>query len=79
MKAYDSHCNLVLGEVEETIYQIEEDEDGEESIKVRNSCPLERLKAENVYRQLRSNQRCCSSGVGTSTLKLRLQLTTRVR
>ncbi|KAL9618053.1 MAG: hypothetical protein Q9160_007182 [Pyrenula sp. 1 TL-2023] len=33
LHAYDSHCNIVLGEVEETIYHIEEDEDGEESVK----------------------------------------------
>lgn len=33
-KGYDSHCNLVLGDVEETIYTIEEDEDGEETVKV---------------------------------------------
>ena len=26
-QAYDSHCNLVLGEVEETIYRVDEDED----------------------------------------------------
>ncbi|PMD12547.1 hypothetical protein NA56DRAFT_713068 [Hyaloscypha hepaticicola] len=31
--AYDSHCNLVLGEVEETIYVVEEDEDEEETIR----------------------------------------------
>lgn len=29
-KAYDSHCNLVLGEVEETIYTVDEDEDDDE-------------------------------------------------
>jgi hypothetical protein len=34
VKAYDSHCNLVLGDVEETIYTIEEDDDGEETVKV---------------------------------------------
>jgi len=28
LHAYDSHCNLVLGEVEETIYIIDEDDDG---------------------------------------------------
>lgn len=28
MQAYDSHCNLVLGEVEETIYVLDEDEEG---------------------------------------------------
>lgn len=36
-QAYDSHCNLVLGDVEETIYLVEEDEEGEESVKVRPS------------------------------------------
>ncbi|KAL1998509.1 hypothetical protein VTN02DRAFT_6047 [Thermoascus thermophilus] len=33
LHAYDSHCNLVLGEVEETIYVVEEDESGEETIR----------------------------------------------
>ncbi|RMZ92467.1 hypothetical protein DV736_g277, partial [Chaetothyriales sp. CBS 134916] len=34
LHAYDSHCNLILGEVEETIYSIEEDdEEGEEIMK----------------------------------------------
>ncbi|KAH8879942.1 LSM-domain-containing protein [Thozetella sp. PMI_491] len=32
LHAYDSHCNLVLGDVEETIY-IVDDEDDEEDIK----------------------------------------------
>ncbi|EGX53826.1 U4/U6-U5 snRNP complex subunit lsm3 [Orbilia oligospora] len=27
LHAYDSHCNLVLGEVEETIYVVDEDDD----------------------------------------------------
>ncbi|KAF5526772.1 putative U6 snRNA-associated Sm-like protein LSm3 [Colletotrichum aenigma] len=30
LHAYDSHCNLVLGEVEETIYVVDEDEEEEE-------------------------------------------------
>lgn len=34
VKAYDSHCNLVLGEVEETVYVVEEDENEEEVVKV---------------------------------------------
>lgn len=34
LKAYDSHCNLVLGDVEETIYVVEEDEDEEEHLRV---------------------------------------------
>ncbi|ERF73355.1 Sm-like protein lsm3b [Endocarpon pusillum] len=33
LHAYDSHCNVVLGDVEETIYTIEEDEEGEETVK----------------------------------------------
>lgn len=35
LHAYDSHCNLVLGDVEETIYTIEENEDGEETVKTQ--------------------------------------------
>jgi len=34
LQAYDSHCNLVLGDVEETIYVIEEDDEEEEVLKV---------------------------------------------
>ncbi|KAM5467435.1 hypothetical protein MauCBS54593_005404 [Microsporum audouinii] len=33
LHAYDSHCNIVLGDVEETIYIVEEDEAGEETVK----------------------------------------------
>jgi U6 snRNA-associated Sm-like protein LSm3 len=33
MQAYDSHCNLVLGDAEETIYIIEEDESEQETIR----------------------------------------------
>lgn len=36
IQAYDSHCNLVLGEVEETIYEVDEDDDEEEEAKVGN-------------------------------------------
>ncbi|EPE33555.1 Sm-like ribonucleoprotein [Glarea lozoyensis ATCC 20868] len=34
LHAYDSHCNLVLGDVQETVYVVEEDDDGEETVKV---------------------------------------------
>ena len=34
LQAYDSHCNLVLGDVEETVYVVEEDEDDEEVLRV---------------------------------------------
>lgn len=30
VKAYDSHCNLVLGDVEETIYMVDDDADDDE-------------------------------------------------
>ncbi|CAF9943700.1 MAG: U4/U6-U5 snRNP complex subunit lsm3 [Alectoria fallacina] len=33
LHAYDSHCNLVLGEVEETIYVVEDDDEEEETVK----------------------------------------------
>jgi U6 snRNA-associated Sm-like protein LSm3 len=35
LQAYDSHCNLVLGDVEETVYVVEEDEEEEEVLRVR--------------------------------------------
>lgn len=37
LQAYDSHCNLVLGDVEETIYLTEDDDDEADSqdVKVR--------------------------------------------
>ncbi|KAF2140693.1 uncharacterized protein K452DRAFT_273438 [Aplosporella prunicola CBS 121167] len=33
LHAYDSHCNVVLGDVEETIYVVEEDENEEEVVR----------------------------------------------
>ncbi|CAK7219033.1 U4/U6-U5 snRNP complex subunit lsm3 [Sporothrix bragantina] len=35
LHAYDSHCNLVLGDVEETIYVTEDDDDEDNSQDVR--------------------------------------------
>ncbi|KAJ5246570.1 hypothetical protein N7468_001553 [Penicillium chermesinum] len=32
-QAYDSHCNLVLGDVEETIYVVDEDDETEENLR----------------------------------------------
>lgn len=37
MQGYDSHCNIVLGDVEETIYVVDEDEEEGEP-KVRSTC-----------------------------------------
>ena len=34
LQAYDSHCNLVLGEVEETIYVVDDEDDEDEECKV---------------------------------------------
>lgn len=57
-QAYDSHCNLVLGDVEETIYTIEEEEDGEETVKV--CChAFTKFKKLTPDRQPKSSQRCC--------------------
>ncbi|EXF81216.1 LSM domain-containing protein [Colletotrichum fioriniae PJ7] len=33
LHAYDSHCNLVLGEVEETIYVVDDDDEEDEEVK----------------------------------------------
>jgi len=33
LHAYDSHCNLVLGDVEETVYVVDEDDEEEETVK----------------------------------------------
>ncbi|ETS03654.1 Sm-like ribonucleo protein [Trichoderma reesei RUT C-30] len=33
LHAYDSHCNLVLGEVEETIYAVDDDEEDSDEVK----------------------------------------------
>ncbi|KAL3460389.1 hypothetical protein BJX64DRAFT_290380 [Aspergillus heterothallicus] len=33
LHAYDSHCNLVLGDVEETIFVVEDDENNQEIIR----------------------------------------------
>jgi U6 snRNA-associated Sm-like protein LSm3 len=38
LQAYDSHCNLVLGDVEETIYVVEEDENEQEITRVGRTC-----------------------------------------
>lgn len=44
LQAYDSHCNLVLGDVEETIYVVEEDENEEETLRVWDHLNLGNLR-----------------------------------
>ncbi|KAH6603706.1 small nuclear ribonucleoprotein [Trichoderma cornu-damae] len=39
LHAYDSHCNLVLGEVEETIYAVDDDEEESDEVKVGKDRP----------------------------------------
>lgn len=41
-QAYDSHCNLVLGDVEETIYIVDDEDD--EDVKVGSSLSVFRDK-----------------------------------
>ena len=62
LQAYDSHCNLVLGDVEETIYLVEDENDDEEDVKVRtkSSKPLYRHQLMTHCRRSGSNPRCFS-------------------
>ena len=50
IQAYDSHCNLVLGDVEETVYMVEEDDEPDDIVKVRASCRLHQASL-NLSRQ----------------------------
>ncbi len=64
VQAYDSHCNLVLGGVEETIYVVEDEDEEEETVKVSHlQLSTLAIKLTPRYRQSRSNRRCCSSEV----------------
>lgn len=47
-QAYDSHCNVVLGDVEETIYMIEEDDEGEETVKVQMMVSVNMDRADSL-------------------------------
>ena len=49
-QAYDSHCNLILGDVEETIYIVEENEDGEDIV---NVCLHETPRAQTIRRLMK--------------------------
>lgn len=64
-KAYDSHCNLVLGDAEETIYIVEDDDEDEEIVKVKpTACqPSKDVKLIRCCRLSRSSQKCSLSGV----------------
>lgn len=50
-QAYDSHCNLVLGEVEETIYVFEDEEESENvrTIKKQSEMLFVRGMLKHIY------------------------------
>ncbi|KAK8142270.1 hypothetical protein MY1884_002582 [Beauveria asiatica] len=48
LHAYDSHCNLVLGEVEETIYGVDEDDDEEEAKTVSRKSEMLFVRGDSV-------------------------------
>lgn len=75
-QAYDSHCNLVLGDVEETVYVVEVDDEEEETVKVSveflSTNPIR--YADNACRRSRSSQRCSSLGVSVHRLNSKCQV-----
>ncbi|CCX05458.1 hypothetical protein FPQ18DRAFT_363506 [Pyronema domesticum] len=48
LHAYDSHCNLVLGEVEETIYIVSDDEEDDSVQIVKKSSEMLFVRGDSV-------------------------------
>ncbi|KAL8692642.1 MAG: hypothetical protein Q9218_002375 [Villophora microphyllina] len=48
LHAYDSHCNLVLGEVEETVYVVEDDDDDEEVKTIKKQSEMLFVRGDSV-------------------------------
>jgi len=48
LHAYDSHCNLVLGEVEETIYVVSDEEDDDSVQTVKKSSEMLFVRGDSV-------------------------------
>jgi len=48
LHAYDSHCNLVLGEVEETIYVVDEDDEAEDVKTVKKQSEMLFVRGDSV-------------------------------
>jgi U6 snRNA-associated Sm-like protein LSm3 len=72
MEAYDSHCNLVLGDVEETVYVVEEDEDEEEVLRVgRQSCGLKDLLTFSVQTIHKKSEMLFVRGMCSSNYSLK--------
>ena len=47
-QAYDSHCNLVLGEVEETVYVVDEDDEEENVRTVKKQSEMLFVRGEHM-------------------------------
>ena len=72
-QAYDSHCNLVLGDVEETVYIVDEDDEEESGAgaaedvepRVCFACPIlsPTLEAEGGWRPMKK----CTADIPFST------------
>ena len=69
-QAYDSHCNLVLGEVEETVYVVDEDDD-EEDVKVDPAHGFFLNHGLLMSRQSKNSRRCCLFEAGGSWRAIR--------
>ncbi len=50
-KAYDSHCNLVLGDVTETIYMVDEEDEGEDVRTVKKQSEMLFVRGEGTYQK----------------------------
>jgi len=48
LHAYDSHCNLVLGEVEETIYVVSDEEDDDSVQTMKKSSEMLFVRGDSV-------------------------------
>ncbi|KAF2397840.1 LSM-domain-containing protein [Trichodelitschia bisporula] len=48
LHAYDSHCNVVLGEVEETIYKFEEDDEDAEPVTIKKQSEMLFVRGDSV-------------------------------
>ncbi|KAA8909664.1 hypothetical protein FN846DRAFT_905495 [Sphaerosporella brunnea] len=48
LHAYDSHCNLVLGDVEETVYIVSDDEDDDSVQTIKKSSEMLFVRGDSV-------------------------------
>ncbi|KAK5122028.1 U4/U6-U5 snRNP complex subunit lsm3 [Meristemomyces frigidus] len=48
LHAYDSHCNLVLGDVEETVYVVDDEEQGDDVKTVKKQSEMLFVRGDSV-------------------------------